>query len=141
MTAIEVLTHWSVVVRTSKAPSYTEDTKPELCGPHSSLSTNVSHTIQISTDAVDIKPELCGPHSSLSTNVSHTIQISTDAVDTKPELCGPHSFKQIDVSQLPYTDASINPLPSSYGFITAPITADLQHEPVNPLPKETPHHG
>jgi hypothetical protein len=45
------------------------------------------------------------------------------------------------VSLLLYKDTSTNPLPSGYGFIAAPATANLQHGHVNPLPKETLHHG
>ncbi|WP_218585312.1 hypothetical protein, partial [Pseudomonas spelaei] len=40
-----------------------------------------------------------------------------------------------------YIEAPTNPLPSDYGFIAAPTTTKLQHCDVNPLPKETPHHG
>ena len=44
-------------------------------------------------------------------------------------------------SLLLYIEASTNPLPLDYGFIAAPTTASLQHGHVNPLPKETLHHG
>ena len=40
-----------------------------------------------------------------------------------------------------YIEASTNPLPSGYAFNAASPIAKLQHGYVNPLPKETLHHG
>ena len=40
-----------------------------------------------------------------------------------------------------YIEASTNPLPSGYVFNAASPIAKLQHGYVNPLPKETLHHG
>jgi len=40
-----------------------------------------------------------------------------------------------------YIEATTNPLPSGYVFNAASPIAKLQHGYVNPLPKETLHHG
>lgn len=40
-----------------------------------------------------------------------------------------------------YTEATTNPLPSGYVFNAASPIAKLQHGYVNPIPKETLHHG
>ena len=59
-----------------------------------------------------------------------------------PEMCGPENDQPNGESRLLlYIGASTNPLPLDYGFIAAPTTAKLQHGHVNPLPKESLHHG
>lgn len=67
---------------------------------------------------------------------------STQPQPYSPEMCGPENDQPNGESRLLlYIGASTNPLPLDYGFIAAPTTAKLQHGHVNPLPKESLHHG
>jgi len=52
------------------------------------------------------------------------------------------AVQAVGLYRLPlYIEASTNPLPSGYAFNAASPIATLQHGHVNPLPKETLHHG
>ena len=113
------------------------DGRPDLYGPYSSQPSIVEHDIQTGPGS----PELYGPYISISQTVRIPL-IAFSIHDGRLDLYGPYSSQPNHEPQLPlYIEASINPLPSDYGFLAAPATANLQHGHVNPLPKETLHHG
>ncbi|MDV3055223.1 hypothetical protein, partial [Pseudomonas paracarnis] len=59
-----------------------------------------------------------------------------------PEVAATQGIRSAPASfSSSYIEASTNPLPSGYVFNAASPIAKLQHGYVNPLPKETLHHG
>jgi len=110
--------------------------------------TDKSYVAHIALTGSDISG---GSHASVAARITWTgssisagNQLGVVAHNTLPEFdIGGSCHTSAAAPLFLYIDieTSTNPLPPNYGFIAAPRTTKLQHGHVNPIPKETTHHG